>query len=247
MRSIPVTSDTNPSQDVALPSSIPADSEHSIWTALANDTGAFILVIDEHGVVLCCNDLVNETIGGDVAPLQGKPVTVFCTDGVASECSMVINRSIDENAPVNFIGMCQGVATRSIARPLPAVEGEPRCAIKVVRPLNAYDVIERERGEGIWLTATSFDLGRLANLTSREMEVLRLIGESMTTAEIAERLHRSVKTIEWHRVSLGSTLEAGNRVELARIAVQAGLQFLDEDTFAKICKLSASEHAAQPF
>ena len=242
-----MTSETNPLHCDVAPSTIPADSYASIWTALANDTGAFILVIDEHGIVLCCNDLVNETLGADVAPVQGKPVTVFCTEGVASECSMVINRSIEADAPVNFIGMCQGVATRSIARPLPAVEGEPRCAIKVVRPMNAYDVLDRERGEGIWLTATSFDLGQLAVLTSREMEVLRLIGESMTTAEIAERLHRSVKTIEWHRVSLGSKLEAANRVELARIAVQAGLQYLDEDTFAKICKLSANEHASQHF
>jgi DNA-binding NarL/FixJ family response regulator len=32
-----------------------------------------------------------------------------------------------------------------------------------------------------------------------------------------------VKTIEWHRVSLGTKLGVTNRVELARIAIRAGV------------------------
>ncbi|MCB9839144.1 MAG: helix-turn-helix transcriptional regulator [Phycisphaeraceae bacterium] len=226
---------------------LPPGSASTLWQALCNDTAAFILIIDESGVVRCCNDLVNEQVGAEHAPLEGKTVATFCSEGVAEECADMVRRCIVEDRAVNLIGMCKGVASRSIARPLPAVPGERRCALKVVRPLNEYDALEQQRGEGVWMTATSFDLGRLSDLTSREMEVLRLIGESMTTAEIAERLHRSVKTIEWHRVSLGSKLGAANRVELARIAASAGLQHLDEETFAKICRLSAAEQAVHPF
>jgi DNA-binding CsgD family transcriptional regulator len=37
-----------------------------------------------------------------------------------------------------------------------------------------------------------------------------------------------VKTIEWHRVSLGEKLGVVNRVEIARIAIAAGLVGVDE-------------------
>lgn len=218
-----------------------------MWAALTRDTGAFVLVLNEDGVVICCNDLVNKQIGAEFAPLQGKTIDTFCSDGVAAECLGFIRESIKRNQPINVIGMCHGVATRSSIRPLPEIAGHQRLAMKVVRPLNDMDTQDLQTGKGVWVSATSFDLGRLANLTSRELEVLRLIGESMTTAEIAEQLHRSVKTIEWHRVSLGSKLGAANRVELARIAASAGLQFLEEDMFRKICKLTSAEHAVHPF
>ena len=70
------------------------------------------------------------------------------------------------------------------------------------------------------------DFGSLSVLTEREFEVLAFIGEGLSTAEIAQRLHRSVKTVEWHRRLLGSKLGATNRVELARIAIRAGLTHL---------------------
>ncbi len=70
------------------------------------------------------------------------------------------------------------------------------------------------------------DLGPLSALTERELEVLAFIGEGLSTAEIAQRLHRSTKTVEWHRRLLGSKLNATNRVELARIAIRAGLTHL---------------------
>jgi DNA-binding NarL/FixJ family response regulator len=45
----------------------------------------------------------------------------------------------------------------------------------------------------------------------------------MTTAAIAKKLFRSRKTIEAHRLSMGAKLGVRNRVELARIALEAGL------------------------
>ena len=62
------------------------------------------------------------------------------------------------------------------------------------------------------------------NLTEREREVLALIAQGHTTAQIAKILYRSAKTIEAHRMSLGLKLRARNRVDLARFAMQAGLQ-----------------------
>ena len=68
---------------------------------------------------------------------------------------------------------------------------------------------------------------RLKDLTPREREVLDLIGQGLSTANIANRLHRSQKTVKSHRLALGRKLGVSNRVELARIAIEAGLAPLD--------------------
>jgi len=69
----------------------------------------------------------------------------------------------------------------------------------------------------------------LDNLTNREREVLGLIGQGLSLAEIADKLYRSQKTIQTHRLSLGRKLGVNNRVELARIAIATGLSPLDSD------------------
>lgn len=64
---------------------------------------------------------------------------------------------------------------------------------------------------------------RLDRLTPCELEVLDLIASGLSTADIANRLHRSQKTVKSHRLALGRKLEVTNRVELARIAIETGL------------------------
>ena len=68
----------------------------------------------------------------------------------------------------------------------------------------------------------------IQNLTPREKEVLRMIAEGLSLAEIAGRLDRKQKTIESHRLSLGRKLNASNRVELTRIAISSGFVSLKQ-------------------
>ncbi len=60
-------------------------------------------------------------------------------------------------------------------------------------------------------------------MTRREFEILRLIACGLATADIAASIHRSQKTVESHRRTLGQKLQAKNAAELARIATEAGL------------------------
>lgn len=57
-------------------------------------------------------------------------------------------------------------------------------------------------------------------LSRREKEVLKLIAEEYTTQEIADSLYISLKTVESHRSSLLSKLNARNSVGLVRIALE---------------------------
>ena len=60
----------------------------------------------------------------------------------------------------------------------------------------------------------------LANLTDRELEVMRLIGSGLGTTEIAEALHRSSKTVETHRASLKTKLGLRSGAELTHFATR---------------------------
>jgi DNA-binding CsgD family transcriptional regulator len=64
---------------------------------------------------------------------------------------------------------------------------------------------------------------QITELTPREREILTLIAEGDSLAEIAHKLSRSLKTVESHRLSIGRKLKASNRVELAKIAIANGL------------------------
>lgn len=66
-------------------------------------------------------------------------------------------------------------------------------------------------------------LGDLDILSPRELEVLALVGQGLSIKEIAAMLHRSEKTIQNHRDSIGSKLGLANRVHVAAIARRAGL------------------------
>lgn len=60
----------------------------------------------------------------------------------------------------------------------------------------------------------------LSALTDREFEVLQLIGQGLTSREIARRLNMSVKTVETHRLHLKSKLELRTSPELIRYAIR---------------------------
>ncbi|MCA0240357.1 MAG: response regulator transcription factor [Proteobacteria bacterium] len=62
-------------------------------------------------------------------------------------------------------------------------------------------------------------LGDRPELSTRELEVLRLVAAGRSTREIADQLNRSVKTIETHKQSLKLKLDADSPAMLVRKAI----------------------------
>jgi DNA-binding CsgD family transcriptional regulator len=60
----------------------------------------------------------------------------------------------------------------------------------------------------------------LLNLTDRELEVFRLIGEGHGTRQIADELHLSVKTIESYQAHIKEKLALRNARELVQHAIE---------------------------
>ena len=57
-------------------------------------------------------------------------------------------------------------------------------------------------------------------LSDREFQVFQLIGEGLSTKEMADKLHVSAKTIEVHRVNIKEKLGLGTAAELLRFSVR---------------------------
>lgn len=60
----------------------------------------------------------------------------------------------------------------------------------------------------------------VSDLTDRELEVFRLIGEGQTTRQIAEALHLSVKTVESYQAHIKEKLSLRSARELVQHAVE---------------------------
>ncbi len=66
-----------------------------------------------------------------------------------------------------------------------------------------------------------------ATLTRREREVLQLLAEGGSTANIAAGLHLSVKTIETHRKRIMDKLDLRSIAELTKYAIREGITTVD--------------------
>jgi DNA-binding NarL/FixJ family response regulator len=65
--------------------------------------------------------------------------------------------------------------------------------------------------------------GSTPSLTERETEILRHVAKGLTAKQIAERLSLSHRTVENHVQATFRKLQVANRVELARYAIEHGL------------------------
>lgn len=70
------------------------------------------------------------------------------------------------------------------------------------------------------LGGTQAQKSSIGNLTDRELEIFRLIGEGLTSGTIADRLFLSTHTIDTHRENIKRKLGLKNAGELNRAAVQ---------------------------
>jgi DNA-binding NarL/FixJ family response regulator len=71
-------------------------------------------------------------------------------------------------------------------------------------------------------TAVAAHRPPLEGLSNRERDVLALVSEGLSNAEIAERLHVAVSTVKTHVTSLMNKTGATNRVKLAVLRVDSG-------------------------
>ncbi|NUP14907.1 MAG: response regulator transcription factor [Streptomyces sp.] len=124
-------------------------------------------------------------------------------------------------------------ALRSGAAGFLLKDTEPDQLAQLVRTLAAGGVVMSPKASrAVWqshpgaATADDEETTRVGRLTEREREVLVLIAEGLSNAEIGTRIHLSAGTVKDHVSAILTKLRVGSRVQAALLAQRAGL--LDE-------------------
>lgn len=82
------------------------------------------------------------------------------------------------------------------------------------------EMTQKLLGRSIGVKSQETSRNPIEVLADRELEVFRLIGEGLKTAEIAQRLHLSVHTIETYRERIKTKLDMKNSSRLGQFATQ---------------------------
>jgi DNA-binding NarL/FixJ family response regulator len=93
----------------------------------------------------------------------------------------------------------------------------------LLAPRHTRRLIEAFVAQGGDARRAGADDGRLAELTAREREVLTLVGQGLSNAEIAARLVLSPLTAKTHVARLFMKLGARDRAQLVVLAYETGL------------------------
>ena len=227
----------------------PSVSDKAVcWKSLAEDTGCAVSLFDEQGVYLFANEMATVFANEGLNQVCGRRFADFFPAPFAQERLEIMRRTLETGHPHMVIGMVRGswcrMTIRRVCRP---GQSSGFCILAVCRPVLSSEEncftrpMPPEIGGCTVVRAKVHDKGALDKLSERELEVLRFIGEGLSTSAIATELHRSVKTVEWHRLSLGRKLQVSNRVELARISIAAGLHVMEDDEFEQLAKQRRSK------
>ncbi len=85
-----------------------------------------------------------------------------------------------------------------------------------------------------------------ARLTAREMDVVELVVEGLTDAEIGKRVHLSERTVHGHVANARRKVDARSRTQLAVIALRTGIVPLHPEAEDELTRQTRARRATRP-
>jgi NarL family two-component system response regulator YdfI len=138
------------------------------------------------------------------AAANGTPV-VLLVPGSATEWADTLRQGVKAVLPSNATGPQIAAATEAAAVGLLVVHSSEIDALFQAREISEFPETLAEA------------------LTSREVEVLRLLAEGLTNKEVAARLTLSEHTIKFHVASIMGKLGANSRTEAVMLGIRHGI------------------------
>lgn len=217
---------------------VPPGIPEGIWHALCEDSGASVVLCTREGGVVYASRAAWRWLRyqmrkrGETNPNAEPPAQLqdsFPANTYVERLALIC-RVCDNRESITYESVFHEIRYRVTIRPIQIADSagnEATHALLTTRHIKPWERAETHHGPDVTATEVEeHDPGVLATLSTREVEVLILIGEGYNYAQIAERLCRSVRTVERHRDRLGQKLNASDRVQLARFAIRAGLSGL---------------------
>ncbi len=199
-----------------------------IWETLAAEPETGVSVLRADGLVLYANDLCAMALAdlpGDA--VVGRNLSELFPDAWVRERLDLFARMGPHNEYAMIRSIWRGRQIRSTIRWIATPGKELDQYLLLTRIGQGKFPADQSNQSAEIVESKLVELGPLDVLTTRELEVLALLGQGLRLKEIAAILHRAPKTIENHRLSIGRKLGETDRVRLASIAAEAGLQTLD--------------------
>ncbi len=225
-------------KNVDFPAILPQKGLVPFLEAIASEPGTGVALITADGHTHWINQHGTKIfLDEDARPADmiSKHWSELFPERWVQERIKVLNEVASTGQPVLLRTLWQGRQQLSWISPIPSdsdsdsEENHPQLFLVITRRVSEDDIDQIPPGDYRIIESSVVRLGPLNRLTNRELEVLALIGRGMRIIEIADVLHRSPKTIEHHRTSIGKKLGEHDRVRLAEIARKAGLSLRDID------------------
>ncbi len=197
-----------------------------ILRALAAEPSTAVLAIGLDGTLLYCNQqAVSIYRSPEEGPddLIGRNVRELAPSEYIEDRMRVLRQIAEDGAPRVLRTVWRGRQLASWVQYVP--RGEDAGDVEHLLSITRYvpGDLSPATHEAPTSRAEVVNLGELSVLSARELEVLALLGAGMSAAQIAERLHRSIRTVENHKYSISRKLHASDRVSLMHLAQSAGL------------------------
>jgi len=205
----------------------------SVWKAVSRTPGVGVSILDTEGRLLFVNDTSQVLFFNDHdVAYQGKTIADFHPPKFCQERMEMIRRVVAEDRPLAINHIYLGRRIYSTIWPIHDSK-PPYHRVIVVTHENSADQsftspANQIVDEMIETISTKYaDLGPLNVLTRRELEVLALLGHGLSVPKAAAVLHRSPKTIERHKSSIGHKLGLHGQAEIVAVTTAMGLDIND--------------------
>lgn len=196
------------------------------WELFVRTPGIGVGLINTNGDLLYLNEEERRLFEGTAdVEYEGKNLKDFHNAEFVKERLELVRQVAETRKPIVITHIYDGRRIQSTLWPIEDEEPPHDRVLVVSRRIRGGkdgvgDDFERYESEYI-------DLGKLDILSPRELEVLVLLGHGQSIPEVARILHRSQKTIEKHRESIGRKLTLRSQSEIVRIVWDAGLELSD--------------------
>ena len=196
------------------------------WHALLFDVACRVLVISAHGKVLSVNQGALEYFGLAHDQIVNQQLTDLYPAEIREHVSAWLSRALNNDpigqTPVHEHHIFRGHHWAMRGRRTTWEDGQP-CVLCVGQVVDQPTPLPQLLQRATRLSDRTAALGELAVLSDRELEVAMLISGGLTDSEVAKSLHRSLRTVHSHRLTIGRKMGLKRRSEVATMMVQRGL------------------------
>lgn len=211
---------------------------------MAESTSDAAFAVDGEGLVVAWNRAAETLFALTALEAMGRP----CGDIVqgADECGAVcsqdctVRQAVAKRHPISNFDLLMNTTNGRQWCNVSVLVAENGAstnpyAVHIVRPIDLrkrLEILLRDfvisntsvpAEEAVALISSTRAAAREAELTGRELEILRLLGKGSTTSGVADQLHISRTTVNNHVQHILRKLDSHTRLEAIRRAEHAGL------------------------